>query len=41
MIEVMFITGRVTDKVAHAGGGTLDPPIHPPDPPAPPEAKDD
>ncbi len=26
-----FITGRVTDKVAHAGGGTLDPPIYPPD----------
>jgi hypothetical protein len=24
-----FIIGRVTDKVEHAGGGTLDPPIHP------------
>ena len=26
-----FVCRRVTDKVAVAGGGTLDPPIHPPE----------
>lgn len=30
-----FIIGLVADNVAQAGGGTLDPPIHPPSPPEP------